>query len=112
MADTATAGQTAVTVWVPEDARSERDGLPSFRAGREQVLKPVKVDPQTIAESLQGILAALTPVVEAKPAKSGLVIDELELGLTISADGEVGFIASVSAGIEASIKLKLKRVAE
>lgn len=104
--------RTEVTVWIPEEVRSERDGLPSFRAGREQVLKPVKVDPNTVAESLQGILSALTPVIEAEPTKKGLVIDELELGLTISADGEVGFIASVSAGIEASIKLKLKRVAD
>jgi NAD(P)H-dependent flavin oxidoreductase YrpB (nitropropane dioxygenase family) len=50
-------------------------------------------------------------VIESAPTGKGLVVDELELALTISAEGEVGIIASVSAGVEASIKLKLKRPA-
>jgi hypothetical protein len=108
MTDTGTLG---ITVWVPEGARNERDGLPSFRAGKEQVLRSVKVDPATISRSLHDILAALAPVIESAPTGKGLVVDELELALTISAEGEVGIIASVSAGVEASIKLKLKRPA-
>lgn len=101
---------TKVTVWVPtEITGTQRDALPSFRGGRETVLKPVKVEGARIANSLRDILRSLAPVVESAPIGKGLVMDELELSLTISADGEVGFIASVSAGMETSIKLRLKR---
>ena len=99
-----------VIVWVPADAADrERAGLPSFRSSRETALTPVKVDAEKIAKSLNELVDALSFIVSKPASKPGFSVDELELNLTISATGEVGFIASVSAGVEASITVRMKR---
>ena len=99
-----------VIVWVPaETAAEERAGLPSFRTSRETVLTPVKVDAEKIAKSLNELVDALAFIVSKPATKPGFAVEELELNLTISANGEVGFIASVSAGVEASITVRMKR---
>jgi hypothetical protein len=72
-------------------------------------LKPVNVDADKLTGSLQNLLKALDPFLSTPAKDSGLSLDELELNLKVSATGEVGFIASVSAAAEASITLRLKR---
>ena len=104
-------GKKTVLVWVP-DVPKERAGLPSFRGAAEVVLKPIRVEAEQIGNSLRDLVQAIEPTLSTSLSKSGLSVDEVELNLTVSGDGEVGFISSVSAGIKASITVKLKRHAQ
>lgn len=106
-------GARQVTIWVPDEGKStDRDGLPRFGSPppAPEVLRPVKVDAAVISESLSELINSLDPVFDETPgSRSRLKVDEIELKLTLSAKGEVGFIASVSASAAASITVKLKR---
>jgi hypothetical protein len=100
-----------VSIWVPAmPFEQERDAAPPFRIrGREIPLKEVKVDPAVISQSLSELIRALDPALGEAAPNSKLKVDELELNLTLSATGEVGFIASLSGTAEASITVRLKR---
>lgn len=100
----------SVLVWAPveQDSR-ERAGLPNFRVSSETLLKPVRVDADQIAENLQNLIKIIEPALQTPSESSGLTVDEVELKLMVSATGEVGFVASASAGVEASITVRLKR---
>ena len=65
-----------------------------------------RVDAVDLREQLSGLVKAVGPLMEGK-TPGELALDSLELGLTLSAEGKVSFIAK--AGLEASITLTFKR---
>ena len=68
-----------------------------------------KVDPKDMAANWQAKLAQVLDMAADVAAKKdkGWHIDEIEIGLTLSAKGELLFIAE--AGAEASVKVTLKK---
>lgn len=68
------------------------------------------VDPVALATDLQRVSQALQPVLDEEGARRGsgeLGLDEVEVALTISAEGGIAFVAR--GGTEASIKLVFRR---
>ena len=63
------------------------------------------IDPNDLCEQLKDIRDSLAPVVQ--DSTSGLPLQQVEVGLTLSASGKVAFIAE--AGLEASITLTFGR---
>jgi hypothetical protein len=70
-----------------------------------------KIDSTVLTVELQALIGAVLPAIEKhKSSEGGMYVAEVELSLTVSASGKVGFIGSgVEAGAEASIKIILKR---
>ena len=110
MSNSAKKKTSQVLVWVPANLTDEEHaGLPSFRGIAETVLKPVRVDAEKIANNLRELVESLEPTLSLPARSGGLSLDELELNLKVSASGEVGFVASVSASAEASITMRMRR---
>ena len=99
-----------VLLWVPSvSVETERAGLPSFRGAAESVLQVVKVDTEIIANNLKSLVESLQSTLSISANTGDFALEEIELNLKVSATGELGFVASVSAGSEASITLRMKR---
>jgi hypothetical protein len=64
------------------------------------------VDTDKLREDLAEIRDSLSPVLEEEPGNK-LALSELEIGLTLSAEGKLLFIAT--AGVEATITLTFSR---
>ncbi|TKA94895.1 hypothetical protein FAZ78_19755 [Cereibacter changlensis] len=69
------------------------------------------IDSELLSKELSALIRSVVPAVDSIPPKTGqMQVSEIELSLTVSASGRVGFIGSgVEAGAEASIKVVLKR---
>lgn len=91
----------------PPDAHVRTDALPAWTA--EAFFDVEKVDSDHMAadwkRKLDGVVDVATSAAATKD--KAWHIDEIEIGLTLSAKGELMFIAE--AGIEASVKVTLKR---
>lgn len=83
------------------------DALPAWTA--EAVFDVEKIDPEDMAADWKRKLDHVVEVATSAAATKDKAwhIDEIEIGLTLSAKGELLFIAE--AGIEASVKVTLKR---
>jgi hypothetical protein len=85
------------------DPSVETHSIKSFVFGRVETVEPEAMKDQW--EKTVGLLMGMTSSLDEK-AKNWQ-IEEVEIGLTLSAKGELLFIAE--AGAEASVKIKLAR---
>ena len=93
-----------------EEAGDKRHALPSLGKAR---FKTTEVDMTVLTGNLKDVLTNFQAVLDDQPAsKSGYYVDEVELCLGVNGKGSVALIGKVEAGMEASIKVKLKRQAK
>jgi hypothetical protein len=85
--------------------RSDMHSLYGFLGGRQEIAIDLAEAKKRWAESLQ----AVQQLIESSVTKAiaGWELDEIEVGLALTAKGKLAFIAE--AGIEASIHLTFKR---
>jgi len=86
-----------------------------LNAGNNQAVAiPVvkKISSKTIGKSLNSMIRSVSLVLDnCDTSSSSFEINEIELSLTINADGEVSIlsVADISAGAEAGVTIKLTR---
>lgn len=77
------------------------------------IRRTVDVTSEQLKEQLGGFLEAIDSIINvpAFTEKNGFVMDEIELNLSVGAEGEISVLSSATGGISASsgIKIKLKR---
>lgn len=102
-----------ITIFVPEGEAAPAEGREDDPAKEHSLAwltggREAKVDAKSVkdqwAETIQAVLGLGASVTDQQ---QGWRVDEIEVGLTLSAKGKLMFIAE--AGAEASIKLKLVR---
>jgi hypothetical protein len=98
-----------ITIWTNEvEEEDVKAALP--RLGKSFVGKSIAMDSTVLSKSLNEFLLAFVPVIEEQPKEiSGYYLDEIELSLTINAQGGIELVGKLDAGVEAGIKVKLKR---
>lgn len=62
-----------------------------------------------LRDSYQRIVAQILAMTKDTPKDDSLRLASVEVGLAFSAEGELGFIAKASVGVEASITLTFER---
>ena len=96
-----------IEILVPVVTTDSKHGLPSLGKSRFQA---TMVDPAVVSENLKHILSDLQSVLDELPkSTTGYYVDEIELNLGISGNGSVALIGRLEAGVEAGIKVTLKR---
>lgn len=98
-----------IKVWT-EDApvSGTKSALPGL--ARAAVAKTVEVSGDVLREGIKGFAAQFAALLDGEPiGDRGVVIDEIELSLTVTATGGVELLGKVSLGTQAAIKVKLKR---
>ncbi|ASK18620.1 Pepco domain-containing protein [Halomonas sp. N3-2A] len=97
-----------IEIWEPEAAESEtKHALPTFGKSR---VKSTEVDLTVLSGNLKEVLADFQTLLDEQPeSKSGYYVDEIELSLGVNGKGSVALIGKLEAGMQASIKVKIKR---
>ena len=96
-----------IPIWTDEEILRAKSALPMPAAALKGI---AKVEPKALADNLKEFLAAFEVVLMDCPTNiSTFQIDEMELSLAVNAQGGIELLGKLSAGIEASIKVKLKR---
>ncbi|APA69483.1 hypothetical protein YQ44_18760 [Janthinobacterium sp. 1_2014MBL_MicDiv] len=98
-----------IKIWT-EDAQASgtKSALPSL--ARAAVAKTVEVSGDVLREGIKGFAAQFAALLDGTPiGEGGVLIDEIELSLTVTASGGVELLGKVSLGTQAAIKVKLKR---
>lgn len=95
-------------VWTYGPEPEVKSALPPI--GRSQ-LQITEVDPKVITTNLKRAIAEFDALVqeEEQRPRGGFEIDSIELHFGVSASGAVALIGKLEAGMEASIKVTLKR---
>lgn len=98
-----------IKVLVDEPAESGmKSALPSF--ARNAATRTVEISGETLRDNLKSFVSQFTNLLDGTPLDtSGVVIDEIELSLSVSASGGVELLGKVNASAQAGIKVKLKR---
>lgn len=99
-----------INVWVETETLEDDSKAALPRLGKNRAAELVQMPSDALAAQVKTFLADFQPVFEVQPQKSGgFEIDEIELSLTVNASGGIELIGKLSAGVQSSIKLKLKR---
>jgi len=104
--------EESIRVWTDELVDTGRKAaLPTLgRTAANVAARSIEVSKDTLLTNIEGFLVQFAPLVEGNPiANTNVVIDEIELSLTISASGGVELLGKLNAGAQAGIKVKLKR---
>ncbi|MGX9354990.1 Pepco domain-containing protein [Roseobacteraceae bacterium S113] len=70
---------------------------------------PTQIDVDTLKQSWSEICGALKSTFEAAPTIGGFSIGEITISLAVSAEGKFQLIAGASAGVEATVEVKLTK---
>lgn len=98
-----------IEVWESdvEETGDKKHALPSFGKAR---IKTIEVDMAILTGNLKDVLTEFQSVLDEQPeSKSGYYIDEIELCFGVNGKGSVALIGKLEAGVQASIKVKIKR---
>jgi hypothetical protein len=100
----------SILVWTDDThavGNKKEAALPRIARTAEKV---VAVSNDTLAANLQGFLSRFEEVLAKQPESvGGFQLDEIELSLAVNGEGGVELIGKMTVGVDASIKLKLKR---
>ena len=98
---------SSITVLVSSESGGQA-ALP--RLGNLSAIQAVDADPDVLSRNLQRFLSSFQIVLAEQPREiAGYEIDEIELNLAVSASGGIELIGKLSTGLQAGIKVKLKR---
>jgi hypothetical protein len=96
-----------VEIWQSVSESDVKAALPTFGRSRVQV---TQVDAPDLAKNLKNLLANFQELLDEQPQTStGYHIEEIELSLGVNGKGGFALIGMVEAGVQASVKVKLKK---
>jgi hypothetical protein len=96
-----------IEIWETEGTQEAKAALPTLGKARIQA---TQIDISILSENLKQVLTNFQQVLDEQPkSASGYYIDEIELNLGVSGNGSIALIGKLEAGIQAGIKIKLKR---
>lgn len=100
--------ERTIEVWEAEAAdKDAKHALPPLGKAR---VKSTEVDMAVLSDNLKAVLADFQVLLDEQPeSKSGYYVDEIELSLGVNGKGSVALIGKIEAGMQASIKVKIKR---
>ena len=96
-----------ISIWteIPDDTAA---AFP--RLGKNATLQVIQVGPAAISENLKEFLTNFQKVLaEQTPSIEGYALEEIELSLVVNAAGGIELVGKASAGVQAGIKIKLKK---
>ncbi|HEV2596439.1 MAG TPA: hypothetical protein VGU01_14705 [Sphingomicrobium sp.] len=100
--------EPTIEVWAPAIQQDGKAAMPTLR--RPASLEVTEVPISDLADNLSALLAQVNAAFEkADDVPSKLAVHEIELNIGVNAKGGLALIGKVEAGMEAGIKLKLKR---
>jgi hypothetical protein len=95
-----------IEVW-EIDSLDTKAALPTF--GKAQI-KATQVEVSVLSSNLKEVIKSFQAVLdEQSDSTDGYYIDEIELNLVVKGNGSIALIGKLEAGVEAGIKVKLKR---
>lgn len=98
-----------IEIWSTESSDNKKAALPKFGKATTKIYSTY-VEVSTLSENLNEFLVEFQKVLEKQPkSKSGYEIDEIELSLGVNAKGGISLLGKLEAGVEAGIKVKLKK---
>jgi hypothetical protein len=96
-----------IPIWTYSPQPEVKSALPPL--GRSQ-LQITEVDAKIVIASLKRAIADFDTLVDEGPrSRGGFEVDSIELHFGVNASGAVALIGKLEAGVEASIKVTLKR---
>ncbi len=96
-----------IEIWTDEPTGGEKAALPTL--GRRMVER-VSVDMSLLSENLKEFIHDFQVILDEQPkSPSGYCVDEIELSLGVNANGGIALLGKIEAGVQGSIKIKLKR---
>lgn len=100
--------ERTIEIWEAETADTDtKHALPTFNKAR---VKSTEVDMTVLSGNLKEVLADFQTLLDKQPeSKSGYYVDEIELSLGVNGKGSFALIGKLEAGMQASIKVKIKR---
>ncbi|MCW5795338.1 MAG: hypothetical protein KIS97_13475 [Nitrospira sp.] len=99
---------TKKTIPVLTDTSVQDDVKDAF--GHVSSPKVIELPSDVIANNLQNFIGVFESTIDPAVKNDGnFQIDEVELNLSISAEGGFSLIGQMSGGVETSVKVKLKR---
>jgi len=97
-----------ISVWVESLEQTSRAALPQFL--QTKTTEVVQVGSDVLAENLHDFLTNFEVILTKQPKPvGGYLIDEIELNLTVNANGGVELIGKLGVGVQAAIKIKFRR---
>lgn len=96
-----------IEIWTDESTVEEKAALPTL--GRRAVER-VSVDMSLLSQNLKEFMQDFQSILDEQPqSPSGYYIDEIELTLGVNANGGIAILGKIEAGVQGSMKIKLKR---
>jgi hypothetical protein len=96
-----------VEIWESQPVSTKKAALPALGT---TAIRVSQVDVEVVSDNLASVLATFQQMLEKQPrSASGYYVDEIEISFGVSGSGGIALIGKVEAGVEASIKVKLKR---
>jgi hypothetical protein len=100
--------KTTILIWTDENTKQIKNALPLAKV--DAITTVAGAQPEHLAQRFKEFITAFETVLQECPENVGnFSIDQLELNLTVNANGEIGLIGKISSGIATSIKVTLKR---
>lgn len=93
-------------IWTYTSECEPKSALPSL--GRAQ-LQITEVDVHVVTANLKRVIAEFNTLLESGPKSGGFEVDSIELHFGVNASGAIALIGKLEAGMEASIKVTLRR---
>lgn len=98
-----------IEIWSNYSESSIKRGLPPLGKATKMIESTI-VDTATLSDNFTNFLSDFQKILEKQPkSKSGYEIDEIELSLGVDAKGGIALLGKLEAGVQAGIKVKLKR---
>lgn len=96
-----------LTIWSDESGSGGKAALPLPLLPTKRI---TQVAADTVAQNLKEVVESFDEIlVEMGTSKSGFMLEEIEISLSVNAQGGVELLGKLSAGAQASIKVKLTR---
>jgi hypothetical protein len=96
-----------IEIWTDELEAKEKAALPAL--GR-RAIESVSVDMTLLFQNLKEFTQDFQAILDEQPqSPSGSYVDEIELSLGVNAKGGIAILGKIEAGVQGSIKIKLKR---
>jgi hypothetical protein len=102
-------GKDKVAIWTDDAVeKSTKAALPDL--AKRAVARTVEVSADALQANIRSFLTKFAALLDdGTLGDTKVVVDEVELSLTVTASGGVELLGKLSAGGEAGIKVKLKR---
>lgn len=101
------ATNTVIEVWTDSQTTEAKAAVPMPAIFSRRA---VDVKPEELSAKLKAFLSGFESVLrECPPVIGGFSVDQIELNLAVNASGGIELIGKLSAGVQASIKLVLRK---